>query len=115
MLIIESPLSEKHPWTTATLETRSFAVTRPPHVSLVFDLILPRRHFQAAYSSAITKCVSELLLVLFKSSDEEIEMFLARVKWLPVTSRSHMVTDGQTDKHISIMIGHYNAVEIRAH
>ena len=50
-LRIESPLSEKHSWTTATLESNSFAVTRPQHVSLLFDLILPRRHFQVAYFS----------------------------------------------------------------
>ena len=42
MLRIESPLSEKHPWTTATLKSRSFAVTRPQHVSLLFDLILTK-------------------------------------------------------------------------
>ena len=50
-LRIESPPSVKHPWTTATLECRSFAITRPPHVSLLFDLILPRRPFKAAYFS----------------------------------------------------------------
>ena len=49
-LRIQSPLSEKHPWTT-TLERSSFAVTRPQHLSLRFDLILPRRRFQAAYFS----------------------------------------------------------------
>ena len=35
-------------------------------------------------------CVSGLPLVSSKSSDEEREVFLARVEWLPVT-----VTDGQ--------------------
>ena len=47
-LRIESPLSEKHPWTTVTLESSLFAFTRSPHVSLLFDLILPHRPFQAA-------------------------------------------------------------------
>ena len=42
ILELESPPSEKHPWTTATLTSRSFAVTRLPHVSLHPDLILPR-------------------------------------------------------------------------
>ena len=36
-LTIESPPSEKQPWTTATLES---SVTRPQHVSLLFNLIL---------------------------------------------------------------------------
>ena len=104
-LRIESPPSVKHPWTTATLESRSFAITRPPHVSLLFDtdLILPRRPFKAAYftvaASAIASCVSELLHVTSKSSDEEKEKFLARVEWLsPVTSRTHVthsLTHGQ--------------------
>ena len=40
-------------------------------------------------------CVSGLPLVSSKSSDEEREVFLARVEWLPVTFRSHTVTDGQ--------------------
>ena len=30
-LRLESPPSGKHPWTTAILEYRSFAITRPPH------------------------------------------------------------------------------------
>ena len=38
-----------------------------------------------------------------KSSDEEKEMFLARVEWLPVTSRSH-VTDVMDKCNISTMI-----------
>ena len=50
-LRIESPPSGKHPWTTATLESHSFAITRPPYVSLLFDLILPRCPFKAAYFS----------------------------------------------------------------
>ena len=41
-----SPPSGKHPWTTATLESHSFAI-----VSLLFDLILLRRPFKAAYFS----------------------------------------------------------------
>ena len=106
-LRIESPLSGKHPWTTATLEYRSFAITRPPHVSLLFDLILPRRPFKRltlVAASAIASCVSELLHVTSKSSDEEKENFLARVEWLPVTFRTH-VTHSLTDKcKISIMM-----------
>ena len=35
------PASEKHPWTIATIESRLFAVSRPPDVSLFFDLNLP--------------------------------------------------------------------------
>ena len=66
-LRIESPPSVKHPWTTATLESRSFAITRPPHVSL----LLKRLTLVAA--SAIASCVSELLHVTSKSSDEEKE------------------------------------------
>ena len=52
-------------------------------------------------ASAIANCVSGLPHVSSKSSDKEKEVFLARVEWLPVTSRSH----GRTDKcKISIMI-----------
>ena len=97
-LRIELPPSVKHPWTTATLESRSFAITKPPHVSLLFDLILPRRPFKQltlVAASAIASCVSELLHVTSKSSDEEKENFLARVEWLPVTSRTH-VTHSRT-------------------
>ena len=47
-LRIESPLSEKHLWTTATLKSSSFTVTGPPQVSVLFNLILPCRPFQAA-------------------------------------------------------------------
>ena len=37
---IESPPSEKHLWTTVTLESRSFAVTRPLQViSIQFCLL----------------------------------------------------------------------------
>ena len=96
MLRIELPLPEKHP---ATLESSSFAVTRPQHVSLLFDLILPHRPFHSAYFT-----VSEVSHVSSKSSDEEKEMLLARVEWLPVTSHSHGQTS-QTDKcKISIMM-----------
>ena len=37
----------------------------------------------------LSLCVSGLPHVSSKSSDEEKEVFLARVEWLPVTSRSH--------------------------
>ena len=88
MLRIESPLSGKHPWTTATVESRSFAITKPPHVSLLFDLILSSALFKRltlVAASVIDSCVSWLLHVTSKSSEEEKEKFLARVEWLPVT------------------------------
>ena len=79
-----------------TLESSSFTVTGLPHVSVLFDLILPAALFKrVTLVSAITCCVSRLPRVSSKSSDEEKEIFLARVESLPVTSRSH-VTDGQT-------------------
>ena len=40
-------------------------------------------------ASAIASCVSALLHISSKSSDQEKEMFLARVEWLTVTFRSH--------------------------
>ena len=90
-----------------TLESRSFAITRPPHISLLFDVILSRRPFQAAYFScgysAIASCVSWLLHVTSKSSDEE--KCLAWVKWLPVTFRSHRHSHRLTDK---CKISNYN-------
>ena len=36
---IESLPSVKHPWTTSTLKSYSFIFSRPPHVSLLPDLI----------------------------------------------------------------------------
>ena len=63
----------------------------PPHVSLEAAQTL-------VAASAIASCVSGLPHVTSKSSDEEKQKFLARVKWLPVTSRSyvtHSLTDGQ--------------------
>ena len=45
------PHSEKHPWTTVTLKSSSFAVAWLQHVILLFDLILPRCPFQMAYFS----------------------------------------------------------------
>ena len=85
-----------------TLESSSLTVTRPQHISLLFDLILPRCPFQAAYFSlwlvplpAVS--ASGLPHVSSESDDEEKEMFLA---WFPVTFRSH----GRTEKcKISIM------------
>ena len=95
MLRIESPISEKHLWTTATLESILFAVTRPQHISLLFDLILPSHPFQAAYSNlrlAPLPALSVDCLMYHPSpySDQEKEMFLARVEWLLA------LTDGQT-------------------
>ena len=63
-----------------TLESRSFTVTGPPHVSVLFDLILARRPFQAltlATASSITRCVSGLPHISFKSSDEEKKVFFS--------------------------------------
>ena len=102
-LVIESPLSEKHQWTTATIKSSLFALPgRSTEVSLLFDLILPRPPFQTAYVSlrlvplpAVSAC--GLPHVSSKSSYEEKEMFLAWVEsGLPVTSHSTDVTDGQT-------------------
>ena len=48
--------------------------------------------------SAIAICISGLTHATSKSSHEEKQKFLARVEWLPVTSRSyvtHSLTDGQ--------------------
>ena len=54
-------------------------------------------------ASAIASCISELPHATSKSSYEEKQKFLARVEWLPVTSRSY-VTHSQTDNcKISIM------------
>ena len=69
------------------------------HRSLLFDLILPRRPFQAAYFrlrlySAIASCVSGLPHVYYCPSPamNREKLFLARVEWIPVTSSSHTVT-----------------------
>ena len=49
-----------------------------------FDLFLPRYPFKAAYlivaASTIASCVSELVHVTSKSSDEEKEKLLARIE-----------------------------------
>ena len=79
-LTIESPLSEKHLWTTATLESSSlFTVTGPPHLSVLFNLILTHRPFQAAYFTLrlvpLPAVSVHCLIVSSKSSDEEKEMF----------------------------------------
>ena len=108
MLRIELPLSEKHLWTTATLESSSFTVTGPPHISVLFNLILPRRHFQAAYFSLrlVPLPAVSVHCLMYRPSPamKRKKFFLARVERLPVTSRSH-VTDRLTDKcKISIMM-----------
>ena len=115
---MESPPSEKHPWPTATLKSRSLADTRPPHVSLHFrDLTLPVS-LEAAQTlvaaSAIASCISGLPHATSKSSYEEKQKFLARVEWLPVTSRSyvtHSLTHSQTDNVYSIDI--YHIIDLR--
>ena len=101
----ESPPSVKQSRTISNPERCSFVAFEPPKVSLPVDL-----HFLPHASNA-PSLVSRLTLRLSMSVDNRTsnqtsalkrkEMFLARVEWLPVTSRSH----GQTDKcKISIMI-----------
>ena len=62
-----------------TPESRSFPVTGPPHVSLLFDLFLPSCPFidliQSA-ASVIAACVSGLPHVTSNSSDAEKENVL---------------------------------------
>ena len=67
----------------------------PPHLSLLFDLILPSRPFKAAYFSfrlvpLLAVSAGCYIAITSKSSNEEEEKFLARVEWLPdpMTSRS---------------------------
>ena len=103
-LRIESPPSEWHPWTTATLESRSFAVIGPPQLSLLFPYNSGPPRFQGGLlqfaASAIASCVNGLPLVTSKSSDEERENCLA-----PVECTSRDLPLSQTDKcKISIMI-----------
>ena len=85
--------SGKHPWTTATLKSRLFAITRPPHVSLLFNLILTRRHFQAAYFSLrlVPSPAVSVDCLIYRPSPamKRKKCSLARVEWLPVTFRSH--------------------------
>ena len=101
----ESPPSVKQSRTISNPERCSFVAFEPPKVSLPVDL-----HFLPHASNA-PSLVSRLTLRLSMSVDngtsnqtsalKRKKMFLARVEWLPVTSRSH----GQTDKcKISIMI-----------
>ena len=101
----ESPPSVKQSRTISNPERCSFVAFEPPKVSLPVDL-----HF-LPYASNAPSLVSRLTLRLSMSVDNRTsnqtsalkrkKMFLARVEWLPVTSRSH----GQTDKcKISIMI-----------
>ena len=107
----ESPPSVKQSRTTSNPERCSFVAFEPLKVSLPVDL-----HFLPHASNA-PSLVSRLTLRLSMSIDNRTsnqtlalkrkKMFIARVEWLPVTSRSH-VTDGhhrQTDKcKLSIMI-----------
>ena len=109
MLRIESPPSGKHPWTTATATVES-CITKPPHVSLLFDLILPHRPFKVAYFSLrlvslLAVSVGCYVHVTSKSSDEEKEKFLARIEWLPVTSRSYVILSQTDNCNINIFIG----------
>ena len=108
MLRIESSLSEKHLWTTATLESSSFTVTGPPHVSVLFNLILPRRPFKAAYFSLwlVPLPAVSVHCLMYSSSPvmKRKKMFLARVVWLPVTSHSHRRHSLADKCKISIMM-----------
>ena len=108
----ESPPSVKQSWTTSNPERCSFVAFEPPKVSLPVDL-----HYLPHASNA-PSLVSRLTLRLSMSVDNRTsnqtsalkrkKMFLARVEWLPVTSRSHRqtsLTHSLTDKcKISIMI-----------
>ena len=93
----ESPPSVKQSRTTSNPERCSFVTFEPPKVSLPVDL-----HFLPHASNA-PSLVSRLTLRLSMSIDNRTsnqtlalkrkKMFITRVEWLPVTSRSH-VTDG---------------------
>ena len=99
----ESPPSVKQSWTTSNPERCSFVAFEPPKVRLPVDL-----HFLPHASNA-PSLVSRLTLRLNMSIDNRTsnqtlalnrkKMFLARVEWLPVTSRSH-VTDRLTDRQM---------------
>ena len=104
----ELPPSVKQSRTTSKSKRCSFVAFEPPKVSLPVDL-----HFLPHASNA-PSLVSRLTLRLSMSIDNRTsnqtlalkrkKMFLARVEWLPVTSRSQVTS--QTDKSkISIMIG----------
>ena len=69
-LRIESPPPVKHPRTTSTPESRSFAFTEPPYVSVHFNLILPCRPFALVVAGAIASSVS-LLYITSKSTDAQ--------------------------------------------
>ena len=95
----ELPPSVKQSRTTSNPERCSFVAFEPPNVSLPVDL-----HFLPHASNA-PSFVSRLTLRLSMSVDNRTsnqtsalkrnKMFLARVEWLPVTSRSHTLTDRQ--------------------
>ena len=104
----ESPPSVKQSRTISNPERCSFVAFEPPMVSVPVDL-----HFLPHASNALS-LVSRLTWRLSMSIDNRTsnqtlalkrkKMFLARVVWLPVTSRSHRQTS-LTDKcKISIMI-----------
>ena len=100
---MESPPSEKHPWTTATLKSHSFAIAARKPTFLSNSVQPP---ISSGTLVANASCVSGLPHVMSKSSDEEEkENFLAQVEWLPVTSRSyatqsltHSLTHSLTDR-----------------
>jgi hypothetical protein len=60
-------------------------------IRVYFNLILPRRHFEAAYFSRGWGHSQPCPVVM--PSNAEKEHFFARVEWLPVTSRSDARTE----------------------
>ena len=86
---IESSPSGKYLWTVSTAKTLSFAVTRPPYISLHFHLIV---------------CLVPLLAVQWATwCNAKKENFLAQVKWLPMISQHH-VTDSLTDRQTNVRL-----------
>ena len=92
----ESAPSVKQSRTTSNPERCSFVAFKPPKVSLPVDLhFLPHASNAPSLVSRLTLCLS--MSVDNRTSNQTSalkrkKMFLARVEWLPVTSRTH-VTD----------------------
>ena len=108
---MESPPSEKHPImansdSQISLACRHQAAALKPTFPRS-NSALPHVSLEAAQTlvaaSAIASCVSGLPHVTSKSSDEEKQKFLARVEWLPVTSRSY-VTHSLTHRWTTVRL-----------
>ena len=104
----ESPPSVKQSRTTSNPERCSFVAFEPLKVSLLVDLhFLPHASKRAFFSQSTNVRLS--MSVDNRTSNQTSalkrkKMFLARVEWLPVTSRYHTGTS-RTDKcKISIMM-----------